>query len=219
MAGNFQDDERENAMCQLFNLYKNEDEGRSGTDAFLDLHGRTISFELKTTSKGSVTTVRDFGSAHIAKWKDKHWLIGFFLDGREYYKYGSPSMMAPWIEQKEKYIAPDFELAKLAPLKLGFEDMYSILGKKVVYAYEDAKYIQKRQYSKAKYLNLQDLDAGYSPERMLEIVRDRAKYLMERGSTLNNPHIPFSYFKGWQKITKNHAQTLRQLVEEQFNLQ
>jgi len=217
MAGNFQDDEREQAMCTLFNLYKDAAEGRSGTDAFLNLRSQTIPFELKTTSKGSVTTVRDFGPAHIEKWKSKHWLIGFFLDENVYYKYGSPSMMAPWIEEKRKYIMPDFVLAKRTPLNLSYEDLYAILGNKVVYTYQDAKTIQKRQYNKSKYLQLQDLDTGYSPKRMLEIVRDRAKYLMERGSTLNNPHIPFSYFNGWQKIRRNHAQTLRQLVEEYYN--
>ncbi|NET58418.1 MAG: hypothetical protein F6K47_20365, partial [Symploca sp. SIO2E6] len=96
MAKNFQDDDREKAMISLFELYKDETEGRSGIDAFLKLDGKTIPFELKTTSKGSVTTVRDFGREHIQKWKNKHWLIGFFIKGSEYYKYGSPSMMAKW---------------------------------------------------------------------------------------------------------------------------
>lgn len=217
MAGSFQDDERENAMCQLFDLYKDDTEGRSGIDAFLDFQGQAIPFELKTTSKGSVTTVRDFGLAHIEKWKGKHWLIGFFIDGREFYKYGSPSMMAPWIETKAKYIAPDFLLAKLAPVKLTQEDMIVLLGDKDKYTYEDARYIQKRQYDKAKYFSLQDVEDGYSPSRMLEIVKDRARYLMERGSTLNNPHIPLSYFNGWQEITQNHAQILRILVQEYFD--
>ncbi len=76
MDSNFQDDDRENAMIDLFGLYKNEDEGRSGIDAFLDLNGQAMPFELKTTSQGSVTTVRDFGHDHIVKWKNKHWLIG-----------------------------------------------------------------------------------------------------------------------------------------------
>ena len=96
MAGNFQDDDREEDMRALFGMYKDEAEGRSGIDAFLKLDGKDIQFELKTTSKGSVTTVRDFGPDHIEKWKDKHWLIGFFVDGEEYYHYGSPAMMAGW---------------------------------------------------------------------------------------------------------------------------
>lgn len=214
MANNFQDDDREEAMITLFDLYKDETEGRSGTDAFLEIDGITIPFELKTTSKGSVTTVRDFGPDHVRKWKNKHWLIGFFVKGREYYKYGSPVMMADWINSKEKYIAQDFKLAELVPTKITFNDMYQIIGKKDIYTYGDAKEIQKMQYKKEQYLRLQDLDQGYSPKRMLEIVKDRAQYLIERGSTLNNPHIPFSYFEGWAEITDNHAEQLRIMVRE-----
>ncbi|MEA1972468.1 MAG: hypothetical protein U9N34_04135 [Candidatus Cloacimonadota bacterium] len=216
MAKNFQDDDREEAMIALFNLDKDETEGRSGVDAFLKLDGKTIPFELKTTSQGSVTTVRDFGPDHILKWKKKHWLIGFFIKGREYYKYGSPSMMARWIKSKEEYILPDFKLAKLVPAKINLDDMYQIIGKKDVYTYEDAKAIQKLQYKKEKYLELQDLEHGYSSKRMLKIVKDRAQSLIERGSTLNNPHIPFSYFDGWKEITKDHAEQLRTMVRKYF---
>lgn len=215
-ASNFQDDERENAMIELFDLYKNDDEGRSGIDAFLDLDGKTVPFELKTTSRGSVTTVRDFGHDHIVKWKDKHWLIGFFLKDEEYYLHGSPSMMADWIKSKEEYIEPDFKLATLLPGKMHLDDLFSILGEKEIYTFEDAHSIQKKQYKKEKYISLQDVNGGYSPERMLEIIKDRAEYLINRGSTLNNPHIPFSYFNGWEKITENHAAHLRTMVAAYF---
>lgn len=216
MAGNFQDDDREDAMRVLFDLYKDENEGRDGVDAHLKIDGRVIPFELKTTSKGSVTTVRDFGPDHIEKWKDKHWLIGFFIKGREFYHYGSPSMMDGWIKSKESYIKPDFMLADLSSRKLSVDDLYQVMEKKAVYTYEDAKGLQKMQYKKDKYIELQDVKGGYSPERMLEILQDRAKYLVERGSTLNNPHIPFTYFNGWVEITDNHAANLRKLVREYF---
>lgn len=77
----FQDDQREAEMIALFGLFKDAEEGRAGVDAFLDLDGQRIPFELKTTSNGSVTTVRDFGMDHIQKWQGKHWLIGFFVRG------------------------------------------------------------------------------------------------------------------------------------------
>lgn len=219
MAGNFQDDAREEAMRTLFNLYKDDNEGRDGIDAHLDIDGRNVPFELKTTSIGSVTTVRDFGPDHIKKWEDKHWLIGFFVNGREFYHYGSPSMMQDWIKKKEQYIKPDFMLSELAAQKLTIEDLHQVMEEKAVYSYEDAKGLQKMQYKKEKYLELQDVKNGYSPERMLEILQDRAKYLVGRGSTLNNPHIPFTYFNGWVEITDNHAQTLRELVRSYFNQQ
>lgn len=217
MAGNFQDDTREEAMRNLFNLYKHEEEGRSGIDAYLDIDGKRVPFELKTTSNGSVTTVRDFGHDHIEKWKDKHWLIGFFIKSQEpYYLYGSPSMMAPWIESKELYIKPDFLLAGLASAKLDVHDMHQILEKKEKYTLKDAKELQKKQYNKEKYIELQDIPKGYSPQRMLEILKDRAKYLIERGSTLNNPHIPYSYFKDWPKITDTYDKSLRKMVKAYF---
>jgi hypothetical protein len=216
MAGNFQDDIRESAMRELFGLYKDESEGRSGVDAYLDIDGRIIPFELKTTSKGSVTTVRDFGLEHIEKWKDQHWLIGFFVDGREYYKYGSPKMMSPWIQEKQNYIAPDFKLANFAAAKLDLNDMYRILERKEKYTYEDAKRLHKMQYTKETYINLQDLDGGYSPHRMLDIMKDRVRYLIERGSTLNNPHVPFKYFNDWVEITENHAEELKRLVKAYY---
>ncbi len=90
--------------------------------------------------------------------------------------------------------------------------MIEILGDKDIYTLEDAKSLQKNQYSSSKYRELMDVRNGYSKERMLKIMKDRATYLMARGSTLNNPHIPLSYFEGWIKIENNHASQLRALV-------
>ena len=146
MAGNFQDDKREEEMIKLFNLVKDENEGRSGIDAFLKLNGENIPFELKTTSSttGSVTTVRDFGSDHILKWQNNHWLFGFYGGGRAlYYKYGSPTLMQSWIKEKEEYIKPDVQLAKIASKNLTLEDLYMVLEEKESYSLEDAKSIHK----------------------------------------------------------------------------
>ena len=212
MKKNFQDDDRENAMRVLFNLKKDKKEGRAGIDAFLEIDNQNIPFELKTTSNGSVTTVRDFGYDHIEKWKTKHWLIGFFIKGEEYYKYLSPQMMQNWIQKKEEYIKADFQLSTILSSKLTIEDIYEIVGNKNCYTLNDVKLIQKRQYTIKEYRDLQDMENGYSPQRMLYIIQDRAKYLVNRGSTLNNPHIPFSYFNGIEKITTNHAEELRRQV-------
>jgi len=219
VAGNFQDDLREQEMIELFELIKDENEGRSGIDAFLDLDGTNIPFELKTTSSksNSVTTVRDFGFDHIQKWQNKHWLFGFYKKGKASYKYGSPALMQNWIKEKEEYIKPDLQLAKIASKNLTLEDLYIVLGEKESYSLEDAKSIQKRQYSTNKYIKLQDITNGYSKSRMLHILKDRATYLMERGGTLNNPHIPGSYFKEWEEITENHAARLREMVRSCIN--
>jgi len=174
-----------------------------------------LKFELKTTSTGSVTTVRDFGPDHIKKWKGKHWLIGVY-DARgkpKYFLYGSPDAMKPWIYEKADYVKPDFELSEIISDKLSLEDLYSILGKKEKYTLKDAQLLQKKQYSKEKYLKMMDVKGGYTPKKMLQILKDRSEYLMKRGSTLNNPHIPALYFDGWPKIKKDHAKTLRKMVK------
>lgn len=212
-----QDDRRENEMRKLFQLAKDDAEGRSGTDATLVIDGHTIPFELKSSTEDSVTTVRDFSMDHVIKWRNKHWLFGFYeKDGisLKYCLYGSPEMMRPWISMMEAYIAPDLALATLLPKRLTLEDMFHVCGKKEKYSLEDVMRIQKKQYRKTEYLSKRDLPDGYSPLKMLEILQDRARYLVQRGSTLNNPHIPGRFFKDWQKITTNHADELRRRVRE-----
>ncbi|MGD1805205.1 hypothetical protein ACP6PL_07150 [Dapis sp. BLCC M126] len=102
-------------------------------------------------------------------------------------------MMAPWISEKSAYVALDYKLAQLIPELISISLLYEIVGEKEVYTLEDAQSLQKRQYTIQEYRNKMDLEFGYSPERMLSILRDRCQYLIERGSTLNNPHIPASY--------------------------
>lgn len=223
-----QDDARENRMLDLFNLQQPENRVRHGTDAILHIDGRTLEFELKSvTTGGGLTTVRDFGPDHIAKWKNKHWLISVWHGNTLLHcKYGSPAAMAPWIEEKWRYIKADFDLAQHIPDLIALETMYSIIGTKEIYTLADAKKLHKAQYSARRYAELMDLTSivqgrekliGYSPDRMLQILKDRARYVIERGSTLNNPHVPASYFADWEAITADHAIRLRQLVREWIN--
>ena len=215
-----QDDRRENELITLFQLQKPPNATRSGTDAILDLNGLLIPFELKSTTSSSVTTVRDFGLDHIKKWQGKHWLFGFYnKNGTElkYCLYASPQAMGKWISEKEAYIMSDYKLAELVPDRLTIEDLYEIIGQKDVYTLADARSLLKsqKQYKTAQnYREKMDLPEGYSPEKMLSLLKDRCRYLLERGSTLNNPHILASYFQGWAQITENHAQCLRNLVIE-----
>lgn len=214
-----QDDRRENELITLFQLEKPVNPTRSGIDAFLDVNGQKVPFELKSTTKSSVTTVRDFGLEHIRKWQGKHWLFGFYATGGlqlNYCLYGSPEKMEPWIREKEAYIYSDYQLAQYTPKLLDIAVLYKILGQKNIYSLEDVKKLHKRQYTLLEYQKQMDLEQGYSPARMLAILQDRCKYLLERGATLNNPHIPGSYFQGWEKITSNYAIRLRQLVARSF---
>ena len=200
-------------MTQLFNLVVPNDRQRGGIDAHLLIDGQTINFELKSTTSGSVSTVRDFGPDHIRKWRDDlHWLFGFYnRDGTqlEYCIYASPADMEPWIAEKERYVLPDLSLAVVAPSLVTSASVISLLGEKDVYDQADARWIAKMQLNALEYRNLQDLPDGYSLERMTELMRERCRYLILRGSTLNNPHIERSYFQRFDRITVEHASELR----------
>ncbi len=210
-----QDDARENKIVDLFNLIRPPNRSRHGIDAVLPIDGHEIDFELKSVTKvgGSISTVRDLGPAHIEKWRHKHWIIGFY-DGANLLncRYGSPDDMAKWIAEKWEYIRVDFEMAHLVPGLITHEAMVRIIGEKDHYTLADAKKLQKSQYSAREYKTMMDDGNGYSPERMLDIFRARAKYVIERGATLNNPHIPSDYFKTWPVISQDWAVTLRDLV-------
>ena len=216
MAGGIaQDDARENRLIDLFNLYQTADRARHGTDAILKLNETEYEFELKsaTTSKGGISTVRDLGPAHIEKWRTKHWIMAFFEGTKLLYcRYGSPDAMRPWITEKWDYIKADFEMAKHVPAHITLDTMFEIIGEKAAYTKVDARKIHKNQMSAAQYDKAQDLEGGYSPARMLDIFKDRARYVIERGSTLNNPHIPAKYLETWPEIRRNHAAELRALV-------
>ena len=214
-----QDDVRERQMLDLFNLVVPPERRRHDTDAYLRMNDQEFPFELKSSTGGSVSTVRDFGPDHIAKWKGKHWLFGFYdVPGTtlQYCLYGSPAAMEPWISEKELYIWPDLVLADSVPAIAVSEALvHTILGEKDVYSMADARLIHKAQWSAAEYRDNQDIEGGgYSLGKMVEILRLRCEYVIRRGATLNNPHISAAYFAGWEQITQDHASTLRRMVRE-----
>ncbi len=212
-----QDDRRENEQRELFELDVADDRSRDGVDALLEIGGEICEFELKSTTKKTVTTVRDFGMDHIEKWKTKHWLFGFYTpqgNALRYTRYASPKMMEPWISEKKQYIQPDFAIGKLAAKRLNLSDLFEVCGEKHVYSYEDAKSLLKNQLKKVEYYHLQDVEGGYSQDRMLGLLRQRSVYVSNRGSTLNNPHIPVPVLESLPKITSDHAATLRELVTQ-----
>lgn len=215
-----QDDSREIELVRLFNLVVVEDRSRADIDAYLHVDGRRIPFELKSSTGGSISTVRDFGADHIRKWRDLHWIFGFYdRTGQrlQYCHYASPGDMAPWIERMWSYVRPDVLLADHAPNLVTATMLHEVFGDKPVYSLEDARLIHKRQLSIAEYRQRMDRPDGYSPERMLDILRDRCRYLLSRGATLNNPHIPAAHFAGWERITTDHAIRLREMIRSALN--
>ena len=194
-----QDDSREKEVCQLLGL--REGEGRSEVDAFFDFaaNGKSYSapIELKSTTTGSVSTARDVGPTHIAKWRSRIWIFGFYNSSgtslQQMLVLG-PNEMESWLKEKEQYIKPDFAIGDRVAEKLDVDDLYIVCEKKSKYSLKDAKSLHKRQWNQEKYRSEMDDVDGYTPKKMLEILKLRAIYLNQRGSTLNNPHIPKSFF-------------------------
>lgn len=216
-----QDDKREQQMRDRFNLKVPEDRKRSGIDAFLNLDGRTVNFELKSTTNGSVSTVRDFGPAHIEKWKDLHWIIAVYdRRGEKILRchYASPTDMAPWIDAKRHYVMPDVILGHDVPAKVTSDTVIKIFGgREGPYTKEDAKWIMKNQWSAEDYKSRMDLQEGYSLERMTEMLQLRCAYIMGRGSTLNNPHIEKTYVSRLPLLDEEEpAISLREHVRNYF---
>jgi hypothetical protein len=313
-------------MVLLFNLEQESGRKRHEADAFLVHCSRKFWFELKSTTTGSLSTVRDFGRAHIKKWADMHWIVGFFKKGEDrpaYCHYLTPDDMKKWTDRVWAYVELDYGIGDLAADRLTLDDVYHLLGKRNRYTLADARRVQKLQYGAVKYLELSDLpggvsphhlktlrapfvtdewieqelgqkdlysesdlnklitfqatpaaileaikpdivitsenvskvaphefldewtvlsnrslspgvaarkllgvgsksrrkrcfdvEPGYSPEAMLRIVRDRCRYLIDRGSTLNNPHIEPQFFAEFEKIVSEHAKVLRMKLNE-----
>lgn len=224
-----QDDVREREMRTLFNLTKPEEAGRGDVDGVLelegaaipdDLRGQVVPFELKSATGGrpNISTVRDFGLHHVEKWRPLHWLFGVYaVEGGEtrlqYCLYGSPAMMAPWFDRMAAYIGPDVVLAEVVPELIGDDQLTAVLGDADEFDSEDARRLMKNQYNAEAYGAAADLpDERYSRTAMLEMLRQRCRYVIKRGATLNNPHIPAGYFADWERIERNHAARLRELV-------
>jgi hypothetical protein len=214
-----QDDARENQMVWMFNLSVPPDRGRSDVDAFLEMDGQPepIPFELKSATGNSVSTVRDFGPEHIAKWRHVHWLFAFYERGGKVLRhcyYASPADMADWIAGKEEYVRPDYVLAQRAAGNLTDSDLTEVPGDAADFSGADARRIMKNQWNADQYANSADRAGGrYSRAAMLKVLQNRCEYVIRRGATLNNPHIPESYLSDRvQPITKDHAATVRELV-------
>jgi hypothetical protein len=217
-----QDDERERQMVLLFNLSVPDDRGRSDVDALLELPDQPepVPFELKSTTKRSVSTVRDFGPQHIAKWRDLHWLFAFYdEDGVRLSRcyYASPRAMASWIEDKERYVRPDMVLADESPKLVTDATLSRVLGDGESFSIDDARLIMKNQWRKEHYRASADLpNARYSRDRMIYLLQERCAYVIRRGATLNNPHIPETYLneQGLTPIVRDHAASLREQVHD-----
>ena len=110
-----QDNRREESLRELFGLRRSE-QGRMGADA-VDETGHE--FELKSTTKNSVSTARDVGPHTVRKWRTRYWLFakgrnlasGFKID-ETYFLH--PNQMDAWFRKLEDRFAGDLKLLKAA---------------------------------------------------------------------------------------------------------
>ena len=197
-----QDDERERELVRMFNLAWDPAHQRAGVDAVLDiaLHDKPIRFEIevKSTTGSTVSTARDVGMEHIQKWRTKLFVIGFYSKEARRPELQrclclTPMDMEPWISSIEKKIRIDFKIASCASRRLTLDDLFEVCGDQDTYSLEDARRLHKQQWRAEEYGAALDIAVGdqqrISQEKMLEILGLRAKYIAERGATLNNPHI------------------------------
>jgi hypothetical protein len=203
-----QDDERERELSALFGLEWDAAHERHGVDALLTdirVDGMTYQFEVevKSSTNFDIGTARDFGMSHIERWRKMFFVFGFYSKDR-----GRPELqrslcltpvdMEPWLQNKEAQMLIDFRLAARVPRNLQLEDLFMVCGEQPFYSIEDAKRLHKQQYSAAQYAEAADsLEDGVpciSQDKMLNILKERAQYIAERGSTVNNPHITKTFF-------------------------
>ena len=214
-----QDDRRELERCALLGLRRGE--GRSEVDAFLDFQERGVDrvcpIELKSTTTDSVSTARDVGPNHIKRWRSRIWVFGFYdRSGTDLLRVLTlgPDAMEAWVGRVESYMRPDFALGERVAAKLDAGDLDIICGRKDKYKLADAQALMKRQWSRARYASEMDDGEGYTPAKMLKMLQLRALYVNQRGSTLNNPHIPKSFFSRFRDLALDaHSMDLRALRE------
>lgn len=206
-----QDDERERELSALFGLEWDAAHERHGVDALLtDIQVNGVTYQLEVEVKSSTTldvgTARDFGMAHIDRWRKMFFVFGFYSRER-----GRPELqrslcltpvdMEPWLQAKEEQMQIDFRLAARVSSHLQLADLFAVCGEQAHYSIEDAKRLHKLQYSAQQYSEAADLLVDGVPrlsqDRMLEILKRRAQYIAERGSTINNPHITKTFLRGF----------------------
>lgn len=228
-----QDDERERELSALFGLDWDAAHERHGVDALLPgitVDGVTYQFEVEVKSSTTldIGTARDFGMAHIERWRKMFFVFGFYTKERRPELRTSlcltPIDMEPWLAGKEAQILIDYKLAARLPHYLQLDDLFVVCGKQDTYSIEDAKRLHKQQYSAAQYAAAADVVRDGVPcisqPNMLKILRERALYVAQRGATVNNPHITKTYLTPFlgtdREITGriNCAARMRALAED-----
>lgn len=199
-----QDDAREQEQLKIFGLKQEPLSSREENDALLDLPNlATQKLELKSTTKKSITTARDFGLNHINSWRKKHLLCSFYdSKGNQLHE----SLLIPniklqdWLNQQLHYIKVDREIInalnhKVDEAFLG-ELRTMIFDEQKTYSSEILDDLLKKQISNEEKKQFLDINgSAISPASLNAALKKRLEYLLFRGTTRNNPHIGVKFIK------------------------
>ena len=215
-----QDDSREQDMLRVFGLRQPIGSSRGDNDAFLELSNKEKQcFELKSTVRENFVTARDFGVNHINEWRDKHILASFYKKGTN--MEISWSLLVPnvylqlWLDEQLNYIKPDLEIIEIVSEEYD-ENFYNristnLFGTKEYFSLNELKSILKSQIDSKEYDYFLDLNINgekyCSRNKMFDALKKRTKYLLERGSTRNNPHFNKTWINKIISMDKNLSLT------------
>jgi hypothetical protein len=233
-----QDDQRERAMISALNLDQRPDRVRDDEDGHLDFlfEGKTVRllFECKSAPENSdFGTGRDTGLRQLQRWAEMHFAFGWFEPRDNQPRrlwYGSPAMMREWNRREQAYLAPDMALLRHVPDAIDDAVVASVLGDKDVYTFEDLSLLMKDQWKASAarrqpnlYDDLADVNRSrrktenlYSRAMATRAVRDRIRYLLGRGGTVNNRKISHRYVQSHcVELTRpGYAAHLHRAVEQ-----
>ena len=203
-----QDDSREQDMLRVFGLRQISESSRGDNDAFLDLEGlETQAFELKSSTTSNLVTARDFSLEHIKEWRTKHVLGSFYDKGGNSIQW---SLLIPniflneWLDEQVEYIRCDIEIIEVlsdeVTSEMAQKVIKNIFGGKVIFTEEDLKKVLKRQITNQEYSKY--FSSGTNGEKICSLdsmekaISSRTQYLLNRGTSRNNPHINDGWIKG-----------------------
>ena len=193
-----------------------KDSGRYGEDGFLDLmvadQSHHLLFELKSAPENDdFGTGRDTGLAQLLRWSQMHFVFAWIPPREMMIKrmwYAAPDMLRGWNEREQAYIKLDLALVEHIPPLATAALLHKLLGDKTEYTFDDLSVLVKDQWNKdtkrgratSLYEERADVHRDrqrrlnrYSQDVAMQALEDRVRYLLDRGSTVNNRKISKKY--------------------------
>jgi hypothetical protein len=196
-----QDDSREQDMLRVFGLRQETGSSRGDNDAFFDVSNKPSQcLELKSTTTSSLVTARDFGLQHINEWRGKHILGSFYDRGGNNIRWSIliPNMfLNSWLDEQLEYIKCDIiileAIGDCITSDITKRLRIEMFGEKDMYTEDELRSLLKHQIRRNQYTEfLDEVDGGErkcSDKNVDAAIRLRTQYLLNRGTSRNNPHI------------------------------